>query len=149
MNDPFDLDRFLSAQQGIFPHVLAELRAAEKRSHWIWFIFPQMKGLGHSPQSFHFGIGSLEEANAYLRHPVLGSRLEQCTRLVNQILKRPIYQILGSPDDLKFRSSMTLFSRAAEDPSIFNEALQKYFDGQPDPLTLQLLNRPHSTQNTA
>jgi uncharacterized protein (DUF1810 family) len=139
MEDPFDLDRFLSAQAGVFPQVLAELGAGQKRSHWIWFIFPQMKGLGSSSHSHFYGIGSLEEATAYWRHPVLGPRLEQCTRLVNLVETRPIQQILGSPDDLKFRSSMTLFSRAASDTSVFNDALVRYFGGQPDPLTLELL----------
>ena len=139
MNDPFDLDRFLSAQAGVYPQVLAELSAGQKRSHWIWFIFPQMKGLGVSSHSQFYGIGSLEEAQAYWHHPVLGPRLEECTILVNQVQKRTINQILGSPDDLKFRSSMTLFSRAAADTTIFNDALQKYFAGQPDPVTLDLL----------
>ncbi len=137
--DPFNLERFVSAQAAVFPQVLAELRAGEKRTHWIWFIFPQMKGLGHSPQSDYYGIGSLEEAAAYLRHPVLGPRLVQCTQLVNQVEKRPIYQILGSPDDLKFRSSMTLFSRAAEDATVFNDALKKHFGGEGDPLTAEML----------
>jgi uncharacterized protein (DUF1810 family) len=139
MDDPFNLNRFLSAQTAVFAQVLAELRAGEKRSHWIWFIFPQMKGLGHSTQSFYYGIASLEEAVAYWRHPVLGRRLEQCTGLVNVVEKRPIYQILGSPDDLKFRSSMTLFARAAPENPIFQVALQKYFNGESDPLTLNLL----------
>jgi len=139
MEDPFDLARFLNAQAGIFPQVLAELGAGQKRSHWIWFIFPQMKGLGSSSHSQFYGIGSLQEASAYWCHPVLGPRLEQCTILVNQIRKKPINQILGSPDDLKFRSSMTLFARAATDTTVFNEALQKYFAGQPDLLTLELL----------
>jgi uncharacterized protein (DUF1810 family) len=139
MDDPFDLGRFLNAQAGVFPQVLAELGAGQKRSHWIWFIFPQIKGLGFSSHSQFYGIGSLEEAAAYWRHPVLGPRLEQCTRLVNQVEKRAINQILGSPDDLKFRSSMTLFSRAAPEAGLFNEALQKYFAGLPDPLTLELL----------
>ena len=98
-----------------------------------------MKGLGHSSMSLHYGIGSLAEAAAYWQHPVLGPRLEQCTRLVNQIENRPIHQILGPPDDLKFRSSMTLFSRAAPAAPIFNEALQKYFAAEPDPSTLELL----------
>jgi uncharacterized protein (DUF1810 family) len=139
MEDPFDLDRFLSAQAGHYPHVLAELRAGAKRSHWIWFIFPQMKGLGHSPQSEFYGIGSLEEAAAYLKHPVLGPRLEECTILVNQVAGRTINQIMGYPDDLKFRSSMTLFARAAGEQSIFAEALNKYFGGTSDPVTLDLL----------
>lgn len=139
MADPFDLDRFMSAQAGIYPQVMAELRAGKKRSHWIWFIFPQMKGLGHSSYSEFYGIGSLDEAVAYWSHPVLGRRLEECTSLVNQIQKRPIEEILGYPDDLKFRSSMTLFSRAATDTAIFTQTLDKYFGGKPDRLTLELL----------
>lgn len=139
MKDPFNLERFVKAQADVFPQVLAELGAGEKRSHWIWFIFPQMKGLGSSSHSQFYGIGSIQEAASYWRHPVLGPRLEQCTILVNQVQKKPISQILGSPDDLKFRSSMTLFSRAAPDTTVFNDALQKYFAGQPDPLTLELL----------
>ena len=139
MADPFDLNRFLSAQAGIYSQVLAELRAGEKRSHWIWFIFPQMKGLGQSSYSEFYGIGSLQEAVAYWRHPVLGHRLEECTSLVNQIQKQPIEKILGYPDDLKFRSSMTLFSRAAPDATVFTQALDKYFGGRPDRLTLELL----------
>jgi uncharacterized protein (DUF1810 family) len=139
MEDPFDLARFLSAQAGMYPQVLAELQAGEKRSHWIWFIFPQLKGLGRSPQSEYYGIGSLEEAEAYWQHPVLGPRLEECARLVNAIEKGSIEQILGFPDDLKFRSSMTLFARAVPENTIFNDALKKYFNSDPDPQTLQLL----------
>jgi len=139
MEDPFDLARFLNAQAGVYPQVLAELQAGQKRSHWIWFIFPQMKGLGSSSHAQFYGIGSLDEAAAYWRHPVLGPRLEECTRLVIQVEKRSIQQILGHPDDLKFRSSMTLYSRAASEAAVFTEALDKYFAGQPDPLTLELL----------
>jgi uncharacterized protein (DUF1810 family) len=139
MDDPFDLDRFLNAQASVYGQVLTELRAGQKRSHWIWFIFPQMKGLGSSSHAHFYGIGSLEEAAAYWRHPVLGSRLEECTRLVNQVEKGTIEQILGYPDDLKFRSSMTLFSRAAERADVFTQALDKYFAGRPDELTLELL----------
>ena len=139
MTDPFDLSRFLSAQAAVYPQVLGELRAGQKRSHWIWFIFPQIKGLGQSSHSLFYGIGSLEEAQAYLQHPVLGPRLEECTLLVLQIEKKPINQILGSPDDLKFRSCLTLFSSADKGATVFNQALQKYFAGQPDPLTLELL----------
>jgi uncharacterized protein (DUF1810 family) len=139
MPDPFDLDRFLSAQAGHYPQVLAELGAGAKRSHWIWFIFPQMKGLGRSPQAEFYGIGSLDEAVAYLQHPVLGPRLEECTILVNQVAGRTINQIMGFPDDLKFRSSMTLFARAAGDGSVFAEALNKYFANEPDRVTLDLL----------
>jgi uncharacterized protein (DUF1810 family) len=143
MEDLFNLERFVSAQAAVYEQVLEELRAGEKHSHWIWFIFPQMKGLGHSPQADHFGIGSLEEAVAYLRHPVLGPRLGQCTRLVTLVEGRTIREIFGFPDDLKFRSSMTLFARTATtaviDPADFNDALKKYFSSEPDPLTLELL----------
>ena len=144
MDDPYDLNRFLSAQAPMFQQVVAELQAGEKRSHWIWFIFPQLKGLGQSSTSEFYGIGTLEEARAYARHPVLGPRLEQCTRLVNLVEKRPIEQILGYPDDLKFRSSMTLFARAAPENAVFNDALKKYFNGEPDRRTLELLGVPHS-----
>ena len=143
MYDPFNLERFVSAQANVFEQVLAELRVGAKRTHWIWFIFPQMRGLGRSPQSAHFGIGSLEEAVAYLRHPVLGPRLGRCTRLVTLVEGRTIRQILGAPDDLKFRSSMTLFAHAAADaamdPTDFNDAMKKYFNSEPDPLTVELL----------
>ena len=139
MVDPFDLDRFLSAQASVYGQVLTELRAGQHRSHWIWFIVPQLKGLGSSSHAHFYGIGSLEEAAAYWRHPVLGSRLEECTRLVNEVEKRTIEQILGYPDDLKFRSSMTLFSHASEGADVFTQALDKYFDSRPDELTLELL----------
>ena len=143
MEDPFNLERFVNAQAEVFEGVLAELRAGEKRGHWIWFIFPQMKGLGRSSQSIHYGIGSLDEAVAYLRHPVLGPRLGRCTRLVTLVEGRTIREILGVPDDLKFRSSMTLFAHAAAhaamDPTDFNDALKKYFDGEQDSLTVSLL----------
>jgi uncharacterized protein (DUF1810 family) len=141
MNDPFDLNRFVAAQADMFDDVLAELRAGQKRSHWIWFIFPQMKGLGRSPQAQHFGIGSLAEARAYVNHLVLGPRLAECTRLVNQVEGRSIHEIFGTPDDLKFRSSMTLFSRAAGTDPIFAAALKKYFNREPDDLTLELLRK--------
>ena len=139
MADPFNLERFVSAQAAVYPRVVEELQAGEKRSHWIWFIFPQMKGLGHSAQSEYYGIGSLEEAAAYARHPLLGPRLVECTQLINQIEGLAIRDILGPPDDLKFRSSITLFARAAEDATVFNDALKKYFNGEADPLTLNLL----------
>ena len=135
MEDRFNLERFVSAQVDVFPQVLAELRAGQKRSHWIWFIFPQMKGLGRSPQAEYYGIGSLEEAAAYLKHPILGVRLEECTVLVNLVKGRTINQILGFPDDLKFRSSITLFARAAGESSVFEDALKKYFGGELDPKT--------------
>jgi uncharacterized protein (DUF1810 family) len=139
MKDPFLLDRFVAAQEDVYSEVLSELRAGRKRSHWMWFIFPQMKGLGYSAQSHYYGIGSLDEATAYLRHPILGPRLVECTQLVNQVEERAIREILGSPDDLKFHSSMTLFESAAEDGAIFRAALDKYFGGEPDQLTLELI----------
>jgi uncharacterized protein (DUF1810 family) len=141
--DPYNLERFLSAQEGEYGQVCAELRAGRKRSHWIWFIFPQMRGLGSSEMANYFGIGSRQEAEAYLGHPVLGERLRECTRLVLDVSGRSIDQILGYPDDLKFRSSMTLFAAAAKaqapEEHLFRDALQKYFEGKPDELTLGLL----------
>ncbi len=139
MEDHFDLERFVNAQALVYSQVLAELRAGSKRSHWIWFIFPQMKGLGHSAQSFHFGIGSLDEAKEYLRHPILGARLDECTSLVNRIEGKSAFQIFGTPDDMKFRSSMTLFSRAEAENAVFRDALDKYFGGEADAATLKML----------
>lgn len=144
VDDPFDFQRFVTAQNPVYDEVLAELRNGRKRGHWMWFIFPQLRGLGHSQMATAFGIPSRDEAEAYLSHPVLGARLRECTRLVNLVEGRSISQILGYPDDLKFRSSMTMFARVAADnqvfPSgnqVFNDALEKYFGGEPDPLTLK------------
>jgi len=141
--DPYNLERFVSAQEREYAQVCAELRAGRKRSHWIWYIFPQMRGLGSSDMAKYYGIGSREEAEAYLQHPVLGARLRECTRLVLDVAGRSIDQILGYPDNLKFRSSMTLFAAAAEaqapDEHLFQDALRKYFDGTPDSLTLEML----------
>ena len=131
--------RFLEAQEPVYAQVCAELRAGRKTSHWMWFIFPQIAGLGASAMARTFAIASLEEARAYLRHPVLGPRLEECCRLVNRIEGRTIGEIFGYPDDLKFRSSMTLFAHAADDNTVFQEALDKYFGGEFDPLTLERL----------
>jgi uncharacterized protein (DUF1810 family) len=139
MDDRFNLNRFVDAQSGEYEDVLAELRAGRKHSHWIWFIFPQLKGLGRSSTSEYFGIGSIDEAAAYLKHPVLGPRLLECTALVNRIEGLTIDAIFGFPDNLKFRSSMTLFARAAEESAPFDGALEKYFGGQADPLTLERL----------
>jgi len=138
-NDPYDLQRFLDAQSRCFERVCRELSEGYKQSHWMWFIFPQFKGLGHSAMANRYAISSREEAAAYLRHPVLGSRLRHCTELVISIEGRTIEEIFGDPDDLKFRSSMTLFANAAEDKRIFEDALRKYFSGKPDPLTLDRL----------
>lgn len=138
-NAPDDLQRFVAAQRGVYDDVRAELAAGRKTGHWIWFIFPQIEGLGHSPTARAFAIRSLAEAEAYLRHPVLGPRLRSCTDLVNQVEGRCIRQILGHPDDLKFRSSMTLFAHATADNRVFMTALRKYCDGEFDPLTLARL----------
>ena len=119
--------------------VFAQLRAGRKTSHWMWFVFPQIQGLGQSPMARHFAIASRAEAEAYLRHPILGARLRECTRLVSAVEERSIEDIFGYPDDLKFRSSMTLFAQAAADNRIFVDALAKYFGGAEDPLTLQKL----------
>jgi uncharacterized protein (DUF1810 family) len=139
MNDPHQLERFVTAQAAIFPAVLQELRAGRKRTHWMWFVFPQIAGLGHSETARTFAIASPAEAMAYLAHPVLGPRLKNCTELVLQVEKRSANQIFGSPDDLKFRSSMTLFAHVAPNEPGFAAALQKYFAGKPDSRTLILL----------
>jgi uncharacterized protein (DUF1810 family) len=139
MSDPYHLQRFVDAQNPVYGKVCAELRDGRKRSHWMWFIFPQVMGLGSSPLARKFAISSLAEAAAYLQHPILGPRLIECTRLVNLIEGRPIQQIFGYPDDLKFRSSMTLFAHAAGENQLFVDALQKYFKGEFDPTTLARL----------
>ncbi len=127
--DPFDLQRFVDAQDRVYDQVLAELRAGAKRSHWIWFIFPQLAALGSSSTAKHFGIDSLAEAQAYLAHPVLGTRLRECARLVTAINGRSVDDIFGWPDNLKVRSSMTLFARATDDNADFLAVLDKFYGG--------------------
>ena len=139
MSDRFQLERFVDAQQPVYEKVLDELRAGRKRSHWMWFIFPQIAGLGHSAIADRFALSSLDEAVAYLAHPVLGQRLRECSVLVAGVEGRSIAEIFGHPDDMKFRSSMTLFSRAAPQEPIFAACLQKYFGGEPDLQTLAKL----------
>ena len=139
MNDPHNLERFVDAQSPIYEQACSELRNGRKRSHWMWFIFPQLRGLGFSHMATAFGISSRQEAEDYLKHSVLGPRLRECTRLVNQVEGRSIPDILGSPDDLKFRSSMSLFALVAPDDPVFKDALEKYFGGKPDPRTAELL----------
>jgi uncharacterized protein (DUF1810 family) len=139
MPEHYNLQRFVDAQQPVFPQVLAELRAGCKSGHWMWFIFPQLRGLGASALASWFGIASLAEADAYLQHPVLGHRLTQCTRLAIEANRRSVTDLFGYPDNLKFRSSMTLFMRAGGDQRVFQEALEKYFGGAPDRLTLERL----------
>jgi len=131
--------RFLTAQVPVYDEVLAELRAGRKSSHWIWFIFPQIAGLGRSSMAQQFAIASLDEAKAYLQHPVLGPRLKACTQLVLDVNGRSAEEIFGYPDHLKFRSCMTLFLTASTDNAIFKDALFKYFDGKPDQMTLDIL----------
>ena len=138
-NDPFNLQRFVDSQDPCFERVCSELRDGRKTGHWMWFIFPQIKGLGNSPLARSFAVSSKEEAEAYLRHSILGPRLRECTRLVNLTEGRSIEQIFGYPDDLKFRSSMTLFAHATSENQIFIDALQKYFGGEFDALTLDRL----------
>lgn len=141
MSDAYNLHRFLDAQELVHDTVLAELRAGRKSSHWSWFIFPQIAGLGHSAMAQQFAIGSLDEATAYLQHPVLGQRLRECTQLVLNVEGRTIEEIFPYPDNLKFRSCMTLFMVATTDNALFKSALLKYFDGQPDQVTLDILAR--------
>jgi len=139
MNDPYNLQRFVNAQMSVYEQVERELKTGRKTSHWMWFVFPQINGLGFSEIARHFAISSLGEAEAYLDHPVLGNRLIKATEIVIQIEGRSAHVIFGSPDDLKFRSSMTLFSCAANAPPCFASALGKYFENKPDEKTLALL----------
>jgi len=137
LSDPFNLSRFLSAQTPVIERVREELRGGRKRSHWMWFVFPQIAGLGHSATAQHFAIASLDEARAYLTHDILGPRLKECAALVVAVEGRNIGEIFAAPDDLKFHSSMTLFARAAPDEPVFRDALQKYFGGEEDRATLE------------
>jgi uncharacterized protein (DUF1810 family) len=140
VGNPGNLERFVEAQRGVYEQALREVRSGRKTRHWMWFIFPQIAGLGHSAMAQRYAIGSLAEARAYLRHPVLGERLLACTQAANGVTGRSARALFGSPDDMKFRSSMTLFARAAPDEPAFGKALATYFDGEPDPLTLAKLS---------
>lgn len=139
-DDPFDLERFIAAQDPVYGRVVGELRQGRKQTHWMWFIFPQIAGLGRSAMAERYAIRSLDEARAYLAHTLLGGRLRECTRLVLNVEGRTIHQIFGDPDDLKFRSSMTLF---AQEERLFQDALDKYFGGEVDTATLTLLGDRH------
>jgi uncharacterized protein (DUF1810 family) len=132
-----DLERFVAAQAPVIDAVRAELRAGRKRSHWMWFVFPQIGGLGRSAMAERYAIASPEEAKFYLAHPVLGARLKEVTALVLAVEDRSIHDIFGTPDDLKFHSSMTLFARAAPEELLFRQAIEKYFAGREDPLTVE------------
>jgi uncharacterized protein (DUF1810 family) len=140
--DSYNLQRFIDAQNPQLEAVLSELRAGQKRTHWMWFIFPQLRGLGRSVMAYQYGICGLDEATAYLGHELLGPRLRQCTRLVTEVKGRSIAQIFGSPDDLKFRSCLTLFAHATSANEIFIAALQIYCAGEQDGLTLESLKQP-------
>jgi uncharacterized protein (DUF1810 family) len=140
MKDPYNLQRFVDAQSGVIDQVCSELRAGRKRSHWMWYVFPQISGLGSSVTARKFAISSLAEAVSYLDHAILGPRLRNCTELVNTIEGSSIEEIFGYPDHLKFHSSMTLFARAAPDEPVFQAALDKFFGGKLDKLTLDRLS---------
>jgi uncharacterized protein (DUF1810 family) len=141
MNDPLNLQRFVDAQDLVYRSVIGELRAGVKQSHWMWFVFPQVTGLGRSATAELYAIQSLDEAKAYLAHPLLGGRLRECTQLMLDVSGKSARQILGNPDDLKFFSSMTLFARAARNETLFRDALMKYFDGKEDATTLKLIGQ--------
>lgn len=141
MDTDFDLERFVAAQGGVYPQVVAELRGGRKQSHWMWFIFPQVAGLGHSAMAHKYAIRSGDEAAAYLAHPVLGPRLRECAGLVADIEDRPIEEIFRSPDDRKFQSSMTLFADVAPHEAVFQACLDRFFDGRADAATLDFLSR--------
>lgn len=137
-SDPFDLARFVLAQERDFDTALSEIRAGRKQSHWMWYVFPQFDGLGSSSTSRHYAIKSVQEAEAYLRHPVLGPRLRESAQAVLDLQGRTAAQIFGSPDDLKLRSSATLFAHVSPPASVFHQVLDRYFSGEPDPATLRL-----------
>ena len=146
MNDPYDLERFVAAQNagGTYDRAVTELRRGRKQSHWMWFVFPQIAGLGHSPTSRRFAISSLAEARAYLAHPVLGPRLTECARILQQATEHDAARVFGGLDAQKLRSSMTLFARAAPAGAPFAAVLDAYFGGEPDPATDRILGAPAS-----
>jgi uncharacterized protein (DUF1810 family) len=144
-DDPYALNRFLSAQEGVYERALAELKDGQKRTHWMWYIFPQIDGLGHSPTAKRYSIKGREEARQYLNHPVLGKRLLECTEAVLALRGGSVSEIFGYPDDLKFKSSMTLFEKIADSGSVFSLALDRYCHGERDTATLRLLEKPISS----
>lgn len=137
----YQLERFVAAQEGVYQQAVNELSAGRKRSHWMWFIFPQLAGLGSSAMAQHYAISGLAEARAYLAHPVLGARLRECGALALAVQGATVHGIFGSPDNMKFHSSMTLFAQAAPDDALFRACLDKYFGGVPDQATLDLLHK--------
>lgn len=139
MKDRFDLQRFVSAQECQYNDAISELKSGRKLTHWIWFVFPQLEGLGRSPTAQHYAIRSLAEARAYLDHPLLGARLKECTSAVLNVEGRTAHEIFGHPDDLKFHTCMTLFAAISGQESIFEKAIEKYYNGTSDQATLDLL----------
>ena len=139
VNDPYHLQRFVDAQRPVFEDVCRELQDGRKRNHWMWFIFPQIRGLGRSDRALRFAISSRDEAEAYQEHPILGARLRKCSRIVAALNSHSIEDIFGYPDTMKFQSSMTLFAHVATDNEVFNDCLRKYFEGKTDPHTLSRL----------
>jgi uncharacterized protein (DUF1810 family) len=139
MRPDSDLERFVDAQAPVIEDVLRELQAGRKTTHWMWFVFPQLRGLGRSATAYYYGIASAEEAKAYLAHAILGPRLRRCVDLVLRVEGRSAHAVFGSPDDMKFHSSMTLFAAVAPDEPLFREALARYFAGAPDPVTVERL----------
>jgi uncharacterized protein (DUF1810 family) len=142
-DDPYDLKRFLTAQEGVYEQALAELKVGRKRTHWMWFIFPQIDGLGYSPTAKRYSIKSREEGQQYLNHPVLGKRLVECTEAVLALKGGSVSEIFGYPDDMKFKSSMTLFEKIAGPGSVFPIAIDRYCHGERDAATLRLLEQYH------
>ncbi len=140
--DPFQLRRFETAQEGVYRQALSELHAGRKRSHWMWFVFPQVDGLGSSPTARNYAIKGRDEAEAYLMHPVLGARLNECCEALLQLEDDDATRVLGQPDDLKLRSSMTLFAAVTSPGSVFEQVLAKFYGGEPDPRTVALLGYP-------
>lgn len=137
--DPYDLDRFVQAQEPVFNTVCTELRSGRKRGHWMWFIFPQIRGLGRSEMAQRYALSSLEEARAYLQHPVLGQRLLWTCKIMAELEGKTAHEVLGGPDDMKFHSCLTLFAQADPDETVFAACLQKYFAGERDGATQALL----------
>jgi uncharacterized protein (DUF1810 family) len=143
-DDPFDLSRFLIAQAANYSSALAEIRSGRKRTHWMWYVFPQFNGLGYSATSKYYAIKSMGEAEAYLQHPVLGARLVECSEAAVAVEGRSAADIFGYPDDVKLQSCATLFAQVPNSPPVFNRLLEKYFNGEPDGVTLALLQAERS-----
>ena len=141
VDDPYDLDRFVRAQERDYEQALSEIRSGQKRSHWMWYVFPQLHGLGFSSAAHKYGIRSVAEAEAYLRHPILGPRLVEIAEAAAGLQRRSAVEVFGSPDDMKLRSCATLFARLSPAGSVFERLLLRYFDGEPDAATLRLLGQ--------